>query len=174
MIIARNEVTKQTDYEYNIFNFQFLRLKYNGMIKFLVFLSMLPLLVHTQPKQSPYVTFKDGKILYFIPRSEPQMLPVIKPPYVDILQTATPGTNSFTQTNKELSKHLVALSARTLSETDKEDFLASVACLILLNCDRPDNIDTAFIAKAKAMEKDKDVRNEAGLVIKLWGAYKNK
>lgn len=134
---------------------------------------MLPLLAHTQPKQSPYVTFRDGKILYFIPRSGPLMLPLIKPACVDILQTATPGTKSFTQTNKELSERLAALSARTLSETDKEEFLASLACLILLNSNRPDNIDTAFIAKAKAMEKDKGVGNEAGLVVKLWGAYRN-
>jgi hypothetical protein len=144
------------------------------MIRFLVFLLMLPLLAHAQPKQTPDVTFKDGKILYFCPRSEPQMLPVIKPDFVDILQTATPGAKSFAQTNKELSGRLSALSARTLSEPDKEDFLASLACLILLNSNRPDNIDTAFITKAKAMEKDKVVGNEAGLVVKLWGAYKNK
>jgi hypothetical protein len=144
------------------------------MIKFLIFLSMLPLLVQAQPKQSPYVTFNDGKILYFIPRSEPRMLPAIKPAYVEILQTATPGAKSFTQTKKQLSEHLVALTARTMSETDKEDFLASLACLILLYCDQPDNVDPAFIAKAKAMEKDKDVGNEAGLVVRLWGAYKNK
>jgi hypothetical protein len=144
------------------------------MIRFLVFLSLLPFLVHTQPKQSPYVTFKDGKILYFIPRSEPRMLPVMKPAYVDILLTATPGTKSVTQTDMELSEHLAVLSARTLSETDKEDFLASLACLIILNSNRPDNIDTAFIAKAKAMQKDKDMENEAGLVVQLWSDYKNK
>ena len=144
------------------------------MIRFLVFLSLLPILAHTQPKQTPYVTFKDGKILYFIPRSEPGMLPVKKPGYVDILQAAMPGTKSVSQTNKELSERLSALSTRTLSESDKMDFLASLACLILLNCDRPGNIDTTLIAKTKAMQNDKNVENEAGLVVKLWGAYKNK
>ncbi len=138
------------------------------MIRFLVFLSLLPLLAHTQPKQAPYVTFKDGKILCFIPRSDPGMLPVKKPDYVDILQTAAPGTRSVTQTNKELSEYL---ATRTQSESDKKDFLASLACLILLNSDRPGYIDTALIAKAKALQNDKEVGNEAGLVVKLWGAY---
>ena len=141
------------------------------MIRFLVFLSLLPLLAHTQPKQSSYVTFKDGKIRYFIPRAEPGMLPVMKPAYVDIRQTATPCTKSVTQTDKELRLQLAALSARPLSESDKEVFLASLACLILLNCDRPGNIDLVLIETAKAMQKDKDVGNEAGLVVKLWGAY---
>jgi len=167
-------VTKQKDYESNRFYFQPHRLKYNRMIRFLVFFSLLPLLACTQPKQSPCVTFKEGKILYFIPRSEPRMLPVMKPAYVVILQTATPGTKSVTQADKELRECLAAFSSRTLSESGKEDFLASLACLILLNCDQPGNIDTAFIAKANAMLKDKDVGTEAGLVVKLWGAYKNK
>jgi len=145
---------------------------------FVFLLMVIPFTSSAQNNNIPYVQFDQDAIIWYIPGQSAYapILPVIKPGFVHILQT--PGFLSVSP--KELSEQItgnLTIWNNSLTSTDrKEQFLASLSCLILLNYAKPSALDSAFIHTARNLQNDPDpaISREATLTVRLFEIYEGR
>jgi hypothetical protein len=145
-------------------------------------LIIIPLLLASiqafaQEKDLPYVRFREGAIVWYLPSSGQQFqsLPAYIPGFVHIRQTLFIQKLTKAQVTTRLSEELTTLANTTLSTDQKLEFLEKYACLILLNYLEVNSLPQEFFSKTKELKSDTDqsIRSDAELVVNMFEMYES-
>jgi hypothetical protein len=141
-------------------------------------LLLVSLQVFPQGKDIPYVQFREGAIVWYLPSSGHlfRSLPAYIPGFVHIRQTLFFQKVTDVQVAARLSEELTTLANTTLSTDQKLEFLKKYSCLILLNYLEVNSLPQEFYIKAKGLKSDTDqnIRSGAEMVVKMFEMYKAK
>jgi len=141
---------------------------------------IIPLILVTNPafsqeKDIPYVQFREGAIIWYLPSSGEQFrsLPAYIPGFVRIRQTIYFQKLTNAEVTAKLKDELTRLVNTSLSNAQKLEFLEKYACLILLNYLDVSNLPQDFFSEAKDLKSDEyqSIRSASELVVKMFEMY---